>query len=121
MNDYKMDITGLQGVMKQKGFFKPNATEKDRTFTILSGPGCSPEVNTRRQIRVKWNDGATDTLSSYDIEVLITKDGKRLKQVEPVFTEYDRAAAPGDIKPPQDDETKPRSDDKKPRTVRRKA
>lgn len=113
MNDFNLDITGLQGIMKQKGFFKINATEKDRTFTILSGPGCSPEVGTRRQIKVKWTDGTTDSLSSYDIETLITKDNKRLKQIESVFTEFDRADAPGDIK----EETKV----VKPRMVRRKA
>ena len=117
MNDFKMDITGLQAVMKAKGFFKPNTSEKDRTFIIISGPGCSPEPNTRRLIRVKWlSDGASDNLSSYDIETLITAEGKRLVQVEPVFIDFDRAAVPGNIK-----ETKPRADDKKPRTVRRKA
>lgn len=98
MNDFAQDLTGCQGIMKKTAFFKPKASEKERTFTILSGAGCLPTVNTRRQIKVKWNDGSSDTLSSYDLETLITKDGKRLKQTEPVFIDFDRATVPGDVK-----------------------
>ena len=111
VNDFAQDLTGCQGIMKKTAFFKPKASEKERTFTILSGAGCLPTVNTRRQIHVKWLMMAPPIACSYDLETLITRDGKRL-QAEPVFIDFDRATVPGDIKETKTD---------KPRTVRRKA
>ena len=78
MNDFGIELKGLQGVFKTKSFYKPDTKRAARTLTIESGPGCSPEVGTGRAIVVKWADGTHDKVSSYDLE-LVVKDGHDLK------------------------------------------
>lgn len=71
MNDFNLDITGFHGVLKDNRG-KNLKTVKERTFVIESGPGCLPEVGTRRRVSGKWLfDGIREEMSSYDFLYVI--------------------------------------------------
>lgn len=83
MNDFGIDIAGHTGVVKQRSFELPkNATVRQRSFIIESGPGCNPEPGTKRTIRGKWlSDGAVESISSYDLEHALSPAGKRVNRL----------------------------------------
>ena len=93
MHDFgKFDLFKLKGVFKAKTFYKTKSTRAERTFTIIDGPGASHVSNTPRTLFVKWDsDGSKETISSYDIELLIKADGTEVKA--PV-TEFFGGTAP---------------------------
>lgn len=81
MNDFGINIAGLEGVLKKVNVkYLP---DKYRHVKILSGPGCEPsqEVKRHRKIEVKTVDGNVETISSYDLEYVI-KDGKKIHHIE---------------------------------------
>jgi hypothetical protein len=80
VNDFGIDLKGLQVVVKSQTFYKPNTSVKDRTFKCEGGIGCSPAEGTRRTITGRWLDGAKDTISSYDAEAYIDAQGKTVKR-----------------------------------------
>lgn len=82
LNDFGTDITGFHGIVKGKAFvFGKDASTKERTFVVASGPGCSPFPG-RRTIRGMWlSDGANDTVSSYDFEHVIDLQGKKVNRL----------------------------------------
>ena len=96
MHDFgKMDLHHLKGVFKASTFYKKGASRKDRTFTILSGPGAGPASNTHRKMTVKWDDGGLEeVISSYDIEILISKAGKDIKAPITAFSGNDVTVVP---------------------------
>ena len=96
MHDFgKMDLHHLKGVFKASTFYKKGASRKDRTFTILSGPGAGPASNTHRKMTVKWDDGGLEeVISSYDIEILVSKDGKDIKAPITAFSGNDVPVVP---------------------------
>ena len=69
--------------MKPRSFFLPkNPTITQRSFVIVSGPGTSPESNTRRTVRGTWlSDGAPDTISSYDFQYVINPKGVKVERL----------------------------------------
>ena len=83
MNDFGINIAGYTGVVKQRSFELPkNATVRQRSFIIESGPGCSPESGTKRTIRGIWlTDKAGESISSYDLEHVVSLDGKRVNRL----------------------------------------
>ena len=98
MNDFKTDITGLEGVVKTKAFHQnvkglEFKTKHQRTFHIENGPGCSPEPATPRKITGHWADGKRENLNSYDFEYIL-KGGKEIYQTETPSCEVDIAPEP---------------------------
>ena len=89
MNDFGCDLHHLTGVFKSRAFYKKDASRKARTFEIIEGPGCTPDPRTGRAIKVRWADGTVDNVSSYDIEILVSKDGKDIKAPITNFTGND--------------------------------
>jgi hypothetical protein len=90
MHDFgKLDLHHLKGVFKKNVFFNTKASRAERSFSIIEGPGCTPDPRTGRAIKVRWADGAVDNISSYDIEILVSKDGKDIKAPITNFTGND--------------------------------
>ena len=86
MNDYGINLKGITGVFKVKLFYKPKASEKERTFVCEGGSGLNPQVGTSRKITGHWeSDGARDTISSYDLESIFVK-GEKIKAPITAFT-----------------------------------
>ena len=86
MNDYSLNLKGILGIFKSKLFYKPKASEKERTFVCEGGSGLSPQVGTSRKITGHWeSDGARDTISSYDLECIFVK-GEKIKAPITAFT-----------------------------------
>jgi hypothetical protein len=89
MHDFgKLDLHHLKGVFKKNVFFNTKASRAERSFSIIEGPGCTPDPRTGRAIKVRWADGTFDNISSYDIE-LVSKDGKDIKAPITNFTGND--------------------------------
>ena len=81
MNDFGIDIAGLQGVIKVKLAQKGEESKKARTFLIQDGPGCSPKPGGRK-VTGKWlQGGIVEELNSYDFEYVI-KNGKEIRPEE---------------------------------------
>ena len=80
MHDFgsKLDLTHLKARFKKATFYLKAASAKARTLTIDEGPGTTAVPNTPRWIWATWADGSRETISSYDLEVVI-KDGKEIK------------------------------------------
>jgi len=79
MNDYSRNLKGIPCIFKSATFYKPKASEKDRTFIPESGPGLDPTPNTRRTIKGYWQaDKMRDTVESYSFEAIIV-DGEKIK------------------------------------------
>jgi hypothetical protein len=79
MNDFKMAINGCKGVIKARSFYK-TAPEKERTVSIGAGPGASPALPGRK-VSVKYSDGSTEYINSYDLDYVI-KDGKKVFHID---------------------------------------
>ena len=94
MNDFGCDLHHLTGVFKSRAFYKKDASRKARTFEIIEGPGCTPDPRTGRAIKVRWADGTVDNISSYDIEILVSKDGKDIKAPITAFSGNDVTVVP---------------------------
>jgi hypothetical protein len=90
MHDFgKLDLHHLKGVFKKNVFFNIKASRAERSFSIIEGPGCTPDPRTGRAIKVRCEDGTVDNISSYDIEILVSKDGKDIKAPITNFTGND--------------------------------
>lgn len=96
MNDFGVSILGCTGIVKPRSFGLANkANLKDRSFAIEAGAGCEPTVGTQRKIKGHWLiDNMKDTISSYDFEYVLNKDGKKIERtpeeqmdVQPVLLE----------------------------------
>jgi hypothetical protein len=70
MNDFRMDLTGMTAVLKPRNFWRKPSTAKQRTLTVLSGPGCNPDPAWGRNIICQCGT-ARETISSYDLEYVI--------------------------------------------------
>ena len=102
MNNFKTNLTGLIGVVKARIFYKKNAKEAQRTVTVVSGPGTQPDDDIDRskpyfghghQIAVRLADGSKETISAFDLEYILV-DGKKIRPIDPIFKDFDVAAAP---------------------------
>lgn len=81
MNDFGKNIAGYTGVVKSR-FFRVPTTEEGRKYRIEGGPGCLPDVGTRRTLWGRWAvDNMGDTISSYDFEYVLDKEGKRTSRL----------------------------------------
>jgi len=80
MNDFLTDIKGCIAVLKPRNYYKPNATEKERTVKVVGGPGCNPDPAYSRRIEVK-SGTLIETISSYDLEYVLV-DGKKVHQTK---------------------------------------
>ena len=81
MNDFGIDLkAGTHGVFKAAYFYKPHASEKERTFVITGGLGRECKSGGRKLTGHWLTDKAKDTIDSYSLEAVIIK-GKRIKQV----------------------------------------
>jgi hypothetical protein len=86
MNDYSRNLKGIPCIFKSATFYKPKASEKDRTFIPESGPGLDPTPNTRRTIKGYWQaDKMRDTVESYSFEAIIV-NGEKIKAPITAFT-----------------------------------
>ena len=95
MHDFgKLDLHHLKGVFKKNVFFNTKASRAERSFSIIEGPGCTPDPRTGRAIKVRWADGTVDNISSYDIEILVSKDGKDIKAPITAFSGNDVPVVP---------------------------
>lgn len=84
MNDFGINLKGKRGVFKERTFYIPKASAKDRTFNIEGGPGSDPDPLRSRKVTGHWLvDGAKDAVSSYDFEYIL--DGE--KKIKPVVSE----------------------------------
>jgi hypothetical protein len=88
MHDFgNINLVGYIGVVKPRSFSLPKyATTKQRSFLIESGVGTLPDAGTRRVIKGRWlSDDAPDTISTYDFEYVLDKEGKKVDRLpEPV-------------------------------------
>lgn len=98
LNDFKLNLKGLKGVLKKLNV--KYGKDEDRHVTIVSGPGCEPDDDVvrssahfghGRSIEAKTKDGKIETINSYDFEYVITKDGKKVYPTKEEFTEVDIA------------------------------
>ena len=80
MNDFRMDLTGMTAILKPRNFWKKPSTVKERTLTVLNGPGCNPDPAWGRQIRCACGE-TRETISSYDLEYVI-KDKVKIYQTD---------------------------------------
>ena len=72
VNDFNLDLTGKKVVVKQIGFWKNNASTRERTFLCQSGRGCTTGLSLFREIQGKWvSDGMKGEISSLDIEKIL--------------------------------------------------
>ena len=85
MNDFSIDIKGMRAILKPHNFWKKPSTERERTVTVVGGPGCNPDPAWGRRVEVKI-EGALEECSSYDFEFVIV-DGKKIAQIQPEITE----------------------------------
>jgi hypothetical protein len=102
MNDFSVNLVGCIGVVKDHFFgVGKGASEKKRSFNIVSGVGCDPTPGTRRTVKGNWlSDGVPDTLSSYDFLYILDIGGHRIDRtpeevsdVEPVQLESEKKPA----------------------------
>jgi len=89
LNDFGRDITGLHAVLKSRNHYKHNSSVAERTVKIIGGPGCKPEPEWNRRVKLKFEGGHLEDFSSYDLEFVIDETGKKIKQIEPKPVEAD--------------------------------
>lgn len=84
MHDFEdVNLKGLTGVLKPLNCkWKPHATAKERTVDILGGSGCNPEAIFSRRIEVKSTWGTREYISTYDLEYVTDKSGKKIHQID---------------------------------------
>ena len=81
MNDFGIDLkAGTHGVFKAAYFYKPHASEKERTFVITGGLGRECKSGGRKLTGHWLTDKVKDTIDSYSLEFVIV-DGKKIKQL----------------------------------------
>jgi len=102
LNDFGRDLHRMTAVYKAATFYLKNATRKQRTFEIIDGPGASPIPNTPRWMNCKWLDGQVEVISSYEIEILIDKEGKDIKAPVTEFHGDDAPAPAPKVEPAED-------------------
>lgn len=94
MNDFGINIMGFTAVMKPRNFWKKKATDKERTVVVTGGSGCIPEMAYGRWIECRTGPGTHETVSSYDLDYVITAEGKKIHHIEPKEPDCYKAEAP---------------------------
>lgn len=78
MNDFLIDITGLEGLVALPKSWKHKVPEKERMFLVQGGPGCNPDPAWGRKITGRWvASGQADTRDSHELEYIV-KDKKKI-------------------------------------------
>jgi len=116
MNDFGINIAGLTGVLKPRNFYKKPSTDKERTVVVIQGSGCNPDPAWGRNIEVRTGPKTHETISSYDLEYVIS-DGKKIRHIEVGPTDSYVCGAP---EPPVSVHPSIPPAPEKPRNVRRK-
>lgn len=87
MNDFGINLKGYKGILKGQTFYKYTLVkgvlhpcpEKERVFVFESGKGLEPGGSNRYITGHFEIDGFKGTIHSYDLEAVISPEGKRIK------------------------------------------